>query len=128
MRARTWAAIFAIVGVLIHASVGVRHSATVLAGFTQHHALLSDLGIICRGAGGAAALSTSDIPYAPGPPQNGDCPVCSGLAQGSVVLSAVRLESHFASNDRAARAIVVAVTIPTSIPVCPPSTGPPLVA
>lgn len=128
MRARTWAAIFAIVGVLVHANVGVRHSATVLAGFTQHHALLAGLGVICRGAGGASALFTSDIPYAPGRPKNGDCPVCGGLAQGSVVLSAVRLEFHVDSSDRAARAIVVAGTIPTSIPVCPPSTGPPLVA
>jgi len=128
MHARAWVAIAAMIGVLFHASVVVRHATMVLSGVAQHFALLADLGVICRSAGGSTALLPSDTPELPAPPPYDDCPVCSGLAQVNVVLPTALPEIDAPLAGRAKSAVATEKNVLNPIPVCPPSTGPPVVA
>ena len=88
MRRRRWVAWVAVLGVLVHATMLVRHATAVVAAGLQHHDLLVALGVICHGAGGETRLAASDLPAPPRPGDDGkSCPICAGQISASAVLT-----------------------------------------
>ena len=87
MRSRKWISVLAVLGVLLHAGVLVRHNAAMAGAALEYQTLLAGLSQICHG-GGTGTVDPSELPYVPPPndAQNG-CPICSGVAS-AVALAA----------------------------------------
>lgn len=80
----TWVKALAVLGVLMHAGLTVRHAvhATQLAA--------SDFAlVICHGDGTALTESRLPVPDDPAGDIRGKCPVCNGAIAGAAVLPAV---------------------------------------
>jgi hypothetical protein len=117
--------LLALVGVLVHAHLVVRHNTTMVAAQGQMAGLLADLGVICHG-GGTSRLAATEQPGLPQPASTeGDCPLCSGLAIAAVVLPEIVTARHV-PDSTAARVAVVGREISVRLAaVRPPSCGPP---
>ena len=77
---RTWIGFWAVVGVLLHAGLVVRHHASMVSAKLAHQDLITSLSIICHSDGTTSKLAASEIPNIPEPTGNsGDCPMCSGM-------------------------------------------------
>jgi len=79
MRLRAWISIVAMVGVLLHAGLLVRHGLAMADAARQYHALLGDLGTLCRSGPGEAHIDAADLPQLPQPSGATGCPICAGL-------------------------------------------------
>jgi len=81
----------AMLAVLLHAAVVMRHTLTMSAPKAGgEQALLADLGVICHLDTEAAAAPVSALP--PGAPEHGDaakCPTCLGLVAAFVLTNGV---------------------------------------
>jgi hypothetical protein len=126
MRLRGWLSVAAAVGVLLHATVIVRHNVVMNAAAWQAHALLADLaGSLCLGTPGPERPSGPTPPSAPIPSDTAAaCQACLGLASAFVVAEEAPEASPPAG--AAAPAFVVAVA-PPALPRAarPPPRGPP---
>jgi hypothetical protein len=112
--------------VLLHAGLIVRHAASMLAAKLAHYELVAALGAICHGASSGQA-APDDQPNVPQPASNSDCPICAGAAAAVALLpdrQIIRPPAHVASIRQEIIAELVAGRL---VPVCPPSTGPPLI-
>jgi hypothetical protein len=126
MRLRAWATIVAVLGVLLHAGMLVRHHGLVLSAHLLEQVLASNLATFCHGGADAASRSPGSLPDIPKPSdaQSG-CPVCSGQAPAFALVAPDYLEApaRFAAAtswtepERANPALRRAV--------CPPARGPP---
>lgn len=129
MRRHRWTALAALIGVLLHAGLIVRHNAMVLSAKLDHAALASALGVICHGNGGVTQLPASEQPALPEPElDRGSCPLCAGMAPAFALVNESPLACH-APDTTSSRIAVVGETIRIRLaPVCPPSCGPPAFA
>lgn len=126
MRLRRWTALVAMIGVLLHAGLIVRHNAFVLSAKLEHGALVAALGVICHGNGGTTELPAGEIPSLPQPEQDrGSCPLCAGLAPLAAVLSVTSLVCHVPDAASSRMAIVGEIIRQRLAAVRPPSRGPP---
>ena len=57
----------AMLGVLLHAGLIVRHASIMLNATLLHSELVSSLGVICHGDGSTTRLPGSDVPALPDP-------------------------------------------------------------
>jgi hypothetical protein len=87
MRLRAWISIVATMGVLLHAGFLVRHSLAMAAAARQYHAILADLGILCRASPGEERVPVSDLPQVPRPSGTTECPICAGLVAAFALAS-----------------------------------------
>jgi hypothetical protein len=125
VRFRFIVSLLALLGVLLHAGLLVRHSTMMLNAKLLNQELAAALGVICHSDGTTSRLPASDLPALPEPPGNqGDCPLCMGL-MAVAVLPSNDLPS-FAPDLASARiAVVSEVIAPRLSAVCPPARGPP---
>lgn len=95
--------LLALVGVLAHAAFVVRHHGVMLDAHMERQGLLSALGVICHGNGETTAPAGGEVPWVPLPTdqQNGQCPLCAGLASvhalAGVVVASVPVEFQAAA-------------------------------
>ena len=120
-------AIWAILGVLLHAGLIVRHNAMALSAHLLQQDLITSIASICNSSG--TAVASDDVAYIPSP--NGgssDCPICSGMMGASGLLpEAAKVMIAF---DRPSHLIAVISDriAPRLIGAWPPSRGPPAIA
>jgi hypothetical protein len=89
MHLRRLIGIFAIMGVLLHAGVLVRHNALMLNATLQYQDLVADLTAMCHGAG---TTSDSELPYIPRPSgADFGCPICSGIVAAVAVVDSAQV-------------------------------------
>lgn len=88
VRTRGLIGIVAMLGVLLHAAILVRHHGLMLNAQLQYQGLSADLKVICHGS---VTPDETELPNLPRPASTDyDCPVCSGLV-GAFALAAVEL-------------------------------------
>lgn len=86
--------IIAIVGIVLHAGLLVRHNSSVLAANLQASSLFVALAEICHG-GGVQLSEAPDIPQLPPPGgDSGSCPICKGCVAAAAVLPTVDFFHH----------------------------------
>lgn len=120
--------LLAVLGVLMHASLIVRHSSIMLSAKLAHSDLLSALGEICHGGGGVASSPDSDLPTVPSPGGAiSDCPLCMGLGSAVVVLPGYSGVAHVPDAISARQEIVAEIAARRMAAHLPPSTGPPMI-
>jgi len=126
-RFRAFTCLWAILGVLLHASVVVRHNAMMVSAKLAHNDLIQSLSIICHSDGTITRLTTSEIPSIPEPSGNiGDCPICSGTLGGVAILPAP-ISSKPVLDVASIKVASVGERISVRLTqVCPPPRGPPL--
>ena len=118
----------ALIGVLLHAGMVVRHHQVMLGAHLERQELISSLGVICHGSGQASVPSDAELPWVPPPSdnQNSQCPLCAGTASAFAFVASV---------DRVApgRLAIAAQQVPHyEVPpveiagVRPPTRGPPV--
>jgi len=125
-RFRYIVSLVAVLGVLAHAMLLVRHNGSMVQSRLQHHALSAALDVICYGSGGNGLISGSERASLPHP-SNGEteCPICMGMGVTAAVLATCDLPHH-APDIRSARIVVVGKTISQRlVAVRPPTRGPP---
>lgn len=118
-------AIWAVLGVLLHAGLVVRHNAMALGAHLLHQELVTALGNICN-SGGVLLAASEDVPIVPSPNGgSGDCPICTGLIAGAGVLpTAAELPAPI--DGPSARVAVISERIaPRLAHAWPPPRGPP---
>ncbi|MEQ1614431.1 MAG: DUF2946 family protein [Hyphomicrobiaceae bacterium] len=125
LRFRAIVGVLAMLGVLLHAGLLVRHNTMMLNAKFLNQELTAALGVICHSDGSTSQLAGSDAPTVPEPSGNrGDCPLCMGLM--SVVILPTYDAPSFAPDLASARIAVMAEIIaPRLSAVCPPPRGPP---
>ncbi len=79
MRLRRWISIVAMMGVLLHAGLLVRHGLAMTDATQAYHAILADLATLCRAIPGNEPIPASDLPSLPQPSDPMSCPICAGL-------------------------------------------------
>lgn len=100
-----WIGLLALLSVVVHAGLVVRHNAIMVAATFAHHDLVGALGVICHSSKDAPDTSDEGLPGSTPPSSNTvECPVCMGFGGTSAILaervtpkqvyvaSAVRLE------------------------------------
>ena len=124
MRVNRWAGLVALLGVLLHAGLLVRHNSSVLAAALQ---LDPAFGVIC---GGASPPDTQgDTPDAPAPSKSGSkCPICMGAAPGAALLDAAAPVCHTPALSASRLAIAADTVTPRTPAAHPPSRAPPVTA
>lgn len=126
MRLRRWTSLVALIGVLVHAGLVVRHNAMVLSAKLEHGALVATLGFICHGNGGTAELPAGEVPSLPQPEQDrSSCPLCAGLAPVAAVLTDTDLVCHVPDAASSRMAVVGEIIRQRLAAVRPPTRGPP---
>ena len=87
MRWRRFVNLVALLGVLVHAGLAVRHSQVMLGAHLERQGLMAALGVICHGNGQATTSVDAELPWLPPPAdqQTGECPLCAGLASVAVL-------------------------------------------
>jgi len=86
MRLRLWISMVATMGVLLHAGFLVRHSLAMADATRAYHAILADLGTLCRAGPGVERVPVSDLPILPQPSDPAGCPVCAGLVGAFAII------------------------------------------
>lgn len=77
----------AIIGIILHAGLIVRHNAAMLGSHLQLAALTADLAEICHGAGGSSTDDQQQLPEMPSSGGDlGSCPICTGCISAVAVL------------------------------------------
>jgi hypothetical protein len=125
MLRRRLTVLVALLGVLLHAAIVVRHNGMMLSAHLQRADLLSALSVICFGSGEQHAnVSLPDVPAPSG--SQSDCPICSGLVSAVVAVpQQFVIEARaYAVSQRIAH--VAEVIAPTLRSVWPPSRAPPV--
>jgi len=90
MRANRWVNLLALLGVLLHAGLVVRHNNTVLAAVLQQDLPFS-YGIICQTP--AQGQSGNQSPERASPLKNtAQCPICLGAVPGAALAGPVALD------------------------------------
>lgn len=89
MRWRRYINLVAVIGMLMHAGMVVRHHQVMLGAHLERQDLIGALGVICHSNGQATTVSDADVPWVPLPSdqQHAQCPLCAGLAS-AVALAA----------------------------------------
>lgn len=126
-RIRKLTSLLAMVGVLFHAGLVVRHS-SLMASVTIERAALADaFGVICHGNANADVSPDGQSPAAQDPIQKqARCPICLGFAGAAAVLPelpAYHLE-HYATV--AIALVAVDAAAPAIDALWPPGRGPPV--
>lgn len=125
MLRRRLTVLVALLGVLLHTAIVVRHNGMMLSAHLQRADLLSALSVICFGSGEQHA--NVDLPELPTPSgSQSDCPICSGLLSAVVdVPQQFAVEAReYAASQRIAH--VAEVMAPSLRSVWPPSRAPPV--
>jgi hypothetical protein len=127
VRIRKLLSLLAMVGVLFHAGLVVRHS-SLMAGVTIERAVLAGaFGVICHGNPSAGESFDAQSPATQDPVQKqARCPICLGFASAAAVLPelpACHIERY--ATTAIAQAAVEAVA-PASHALWPPGRGPPV--
>jgi hypothetical protein len=124
VRYRLIVSVIAVLGVLLHAGLLVRHGGMMVQAQLTHQELASALGVICHGDGTTSQTPSSDLPA----PSNSssDCPLCMGMMTTATLPEQAVVA--FISNALSERIVTVAERIaPRLAAVCPPSRGPPAI-
>jgi hypothetical protein len=126
MFARRWIGCLAIIGMLLHAGLFVRHTAMMLGGALASAALAAAFGEICSGASGSARSPDSALPQNPASRQN-HCPDCLGFAGAALLPPTLPFYVTFYSiaSDTVFSAAAVSSA---DVPLWPPGQGPPAIA
>ncbi len=94
MRWRLWINWIALVGVLMHAALVVRHHQVMLSAELERQGLLGSLAAICHSDGQTRALPDAELPSIPAPyDQTSHCPLCIGLASAVVLAKQTELDA-----------------------------------
>lgn len=126
MRSKHWMVLVALIGVLLHAGLIVRHNAMALSAKLDHAALATLFGFICHGNGGVSRLPASEQPALPEQEQDrGSCPICAGMAPAFAVLTDMLLPCQAHDTVSFRMAVVGKIIHVRLAAVCPPSCGPP---
>jgi hypothetical protein len=123
MRVRTWTALVAVLGLLLHAEALARHRGIMLATHLLKQALASDASF-CQGD--ANAWSPRGAPGKPKPADSqSGCPVCTGQAPTCAVVAFEHLTIplHFAVMARWSEPERINPALRHAV--CPPPRGPP---
>lgn len=121
MRKRTWTVIVALLGVLLHAGVLVRHHGIVLGAHLLEQALASDPSF-CRSDGAPSA----GLPGVPKPSDaQSDCPVCAGQAPAYALVASDHLTVPLRFAVMARWCEPERINPALRHAVCPPPRGPP---
>mgnify|MGYP003386360221 CR=1 FL=1 len=125
---RTIIQLFAIVGVLFHAGLIVRHSVSMVLAKLQYQELVASLSVICHSGGAIKSLAAAELPDLPEPTgQSSDCPLCMGTA--AVAILPIGYGTISGPDSTYARISVRGRRIATRLSaVCPPPRGPPGIA
>jgi hypothetical protein len=116
----TWVKALAVLGVLMHAGLTVRHAvhATQVAS--------ADLVLtLCRGDGSTPTETRWPMPGDPAGSQKTPCPVCTGAMAGAAVLPAQTGLPLVLTFEAAAEVGSALVIVPARTEVPPPGRGPP---
>jgi predicted CxxxxCH...CXXCH cytochrome family protein len=128
MRWRFVVNLLAVLSVLVHAGMIMRHHQVMLGAHLERQSLLSALGVICHSGGQTTAPLDAEVPWLPplSDQQNGQCPLCAGLT--TAVALPANVESGVPVHFRAAAPQLVRYEArPTETEsVRPPTRGPPL--
>ena len=126
MQLRRWISFVALLGVLLHAGLLVRHNAVMLNAKLLHSEIAATLGVICHTDGTTARLPVSQIPDVPAQSEGlGDCPICAGLASVAAIVPSL-VADITAPDFSSARVAVVGEAIALRLAaVRPPTRGPP---
>ena len=126
MRRHRWIALVALLGVLLHSAVLVRHNGLMVSANLQAADLAAALAVICHGTG-AELAAVGDVPALPAPSNTqSDCPICSGMLATAVALPALAaLEPPvFVASERIAH--IAQLIGPQLRSIWPPTRAPPL--
>ena len=124
-RFRVWIAAVTLVGFLAHATFGVGHDFAMAHAGAPILSLETALAEICSAAGGHAATPPA-VPAAPSHAKKvAECPFCAPNGPGTALLPAGR--PLLPPTDRPLLQLALSGTpaSPRTLPVCPPSQGPP---
>jgi len=119
----------AIIGIILHAGLIVRHNAAMLGSHLQLASLTADLAEICHGAGGPSAADQHQLPKMPSPGSDlGSCPMCTGCISAVAILPTPYSIARV-PHRTVIRMEVVGETIAQRLArLRPPSRAPPLLA
>jgi hypothetical protein len=121
MRLRQWIGLVAMLGVLLHAGLIVRHNTVMLAAGLEQ--AVFDQGAICHGGRTPTASKQPLLPEQERP--NADCPMCMGLVSALAILGAAPADQP-CREKLAMRLADVTETIALRLAAPrPPSRGPP---
>ena len=120
-----WVKALAVLGVLMHAGLLVRHHVQMvaLASFDG-----GALGVLCHSDGGLKRIHLQTIPGAPASPDEPQCPLCVGALASAAVLPVVAIVREWPEQ------LVLDLASPDAEPcfaqtgLPPPNRGPPPVA
>ena len=116
---------WAILGVLLHAAILVRHNAVMVRASQIGLAQDFPLGVICRG-GGTELPSSAELPSQPRAPDFGsECPICTGMMAVAATLPSFDLPKPTFSRPPTIRVVVELPRSSLAIQFWPPSRGPP---
>lgn len=125
---RIWIGLVAIVCIVVHATMIVRHAGSMLAAQLAHQDLVASLGMICHGAGAERSATPESLPEIPEPDRSADCPMCAGAAVTTALLPDRQIVRRSAHVTSIRQQVVAERVVGRLVAVCPPSTGPPLFA
>lgn len=118
----------ALVGMLLHAGLSVRHSTMILAHKLAQIDLIQSLTVSCHGAGGTSLVDASHLPDIPDTNNTaGECPMCMGMASAALALPVMEVFKPRLDAMSARIEIVAEVIAHRMAAERPPSTGPPAV-
>ena len=117
--------LIAVLGVLFHAGLLVRHHVQMLTAHLAQQSLTSALGVICHATGTSGTLEDAERPDLPPPQNTTDCPICMGLGSAVAVL-AERVVMRNVSHAISIRQEIIAEIITEALThLRPPTRGPP---
>ncbi len=126
MRVSRWASFVALLGVLLHAGLIVRHNNSMLAA-ALHQEQAIPFGVMCNVP--VEQQADAQTPNQPNPSQSvSKCPVCLGAAPGVALTSADTPALHAPALDTPRLTITASTTVPHIAAVLPPSRAPPATA
>lgn len=126
MRVRTWTALIALLGVLLHASALVRHHGIMLGSLLFEQALASGASF-CRGDANAGSPGGPPGLPKPADSQSG-CPICTGQSPTCAVVALEHLTVPLRFAVMARWSEPERVNPALRHAVCPPPRGPPALA
>lgn len=127
MGLRRLISLVAMLGVLLHAGLIVRHSTIMLSAKLLHNDLVSALGVICHSDGTIKEVPASELPAVPAPSDTqSDCPICMGMIAAAAVLPSTTAMRHPADRASERVAVVGEAIAPRLAATWPPPRGPPI--
>ena len=121
------AGVLAILAMLLHAGLLVRHHVGMVGSYLAHADIVSSLGVICHGSERTTADGSSELPSVPAPAHDTGCPLCaSGCAVVAILPERIVLRA--AELPVSLRLETVAeVIVQRLVHLRPPTRGPPLI-